>query len=133
MLVTRETDYAIRCVSFLSQRPGYVANISEIAKGTAVSKSFLAKILQKLSKAEIVTSQRGIKGGFNLAKKPGRISVFDVMMAVGGSPAINICAVDKRACDFSQACAIHPLWVDIRKEIEQRLKNADFARLCGLK
>ena len=49
MQITRETDYAIRCVLYLSGKRGSVTMVDEISRKTAVPKSFLAKILQKLS------------------------------------------------------------------------------------
>ena len=72
MQITRETDYAIRCVLHLARQPRRVAPAAEIAAATQVPRIFLAKILQRLAKAGIVVSQRGVQGGFSLARDLAR-------------------------------------------------------------
>jgi len=129
MLITRKADYAVRCVLYLSKEPEQVASVNDIAKNMHIPKTFLAKILQLLMKAGIVESNRGIKGGFKLTKSPGDISLYDVVVAVEGPIATNMCAVDKKVCRLSNSCVVHPIWVDLKKEIEERLKEENFLRL----
>jgi len=129
MLVTRETDYAVRCVLYLAKDNDRVANVTEISKAMHIPKTFLAKILQRLVRNGIVESIRGMKGGFRLAKKPEKISLLDVMEAIQGCAVINVCAVDSKLCGMSSKCSVHPIWVDIRREVEQRLKKETIDRL----
>jgi Rrf2 family protein len=129
MLITRKADYAVRCVLYLSKDPEQVASVNDIAKNMHIPKTFLAKILQLLMKAGIVESNRGIKGGFKLTKSPGDISLYDVVVAVEGPIATNMCAVDKKVCRLSNSCVVHPIWVDLKKEIEERMKKENFLRL----
>lgn len=125
MRITRETDYAIRCVNYLARR-GETATIEEIAKGILVTRDFAAKILQKLARAGIVKSHRGIKGGFRAAKDPALISFLDVIEAI--QPVeMNICAIDENACSLSNSCSIHPVWVEIREEVRRILSEKNFA------
>ena len=128
MQITRETDYAIRCVYYLAGKPDEVTMVDEISKEMCIPKSFLAKILQKLSRAKIVRSYRGVKGGFRLAKRPENISIDDVIKATEGPVAMNICAIDKKQCGFSDRCKIHPVWVSLRKDVEGILKNKKFSQ-----
>lgn len=132
-MITRKTDYAIRCVLHLAENYGKTVMVNEIAKAREIPKSFLAKILQRLAKAGIVESLRGVKGGFRLARKPSDINLLDVVEAMEGTVAMNICAVDKKMCGFSSTCVVHPLWVDVRKDVEDRLRQWDFARLLNVK
>jgi Rrf2 family protein len=129
MQITRETDYAIRCVYYLAGKLDEVIMVDEISKEMHVPKSFLAKILQKLSRASLVKSYRGVKGGFALARHPSEISLFDVIKAIQGPILINICAVDQKACRLSDTCVIHPVWIDIRSQVEMMLKKKHFADL----
>jgi Rrf2 family protein len=107
-----------------------MTSVSEIAKPMRIPKSFLAKILQKLLKAGLVESSRGINGGFQLAKSPKEISLLDVIEAIEGPVAMNSCAIDKKLCKLSNTCSVHPIWVEIRKEVEKRLMKEDFAKLA---
>ncbi len=131
MQLTRQTDYAIRCVLHLAQSPHKVIMVEEIAKARAIPKDFLFKILQKLAKAKIVKSYRGIKGGYQLAQKPEDINLLDIIEVIEGPMAMNVCALDKRRCNFSNNCPVHQVWVELRKEVERRLSNSDFASLAA--
>ena len=123
MQITRETDYAIRCVYYLAGKKDVVIMVDEIAREMCTPKSFLSKILQKLARADIVKSFRGVNGGFQLSRDPSKISLLDVIEAVQGPVAMNICAVDKKACKLRSTCAIHPVWVDIRAKVEKILRS----------
>lgn len=131
MLVTRETDYAVRCVLYLAREKDLVANVTEIAHAMRIPKTFLAKILQRLIRKGIVGSLRGMNGGFRLARKPADISLLDIMAAIQGPAGINACAVDSKKCPMSSSCAVHPVWVDIRREVESRLKKETIDKLRG--
>lgn len=131
MLVTRETDYAVRTVVFLSRTPETKTSVSDIAVAMHIPKSFLAKLLQRLVRHHILLSSRGAQGGFQLARKPSQISLLDIMEAMQGPPGINVCALDRKRCRLSNTCVVHPVWVDIRKEVEKRLKQETIDRLLG--
>lgn len=128
-MITRKTDYAVRCVLYLAESQKEVVMVSEIAKEMKIPKSFLSKIMQKLAKAGIVKSLRGAKGGFRLAKKPTEISLLDVVETMEGSVAMNICAIDQKKCSLSSKCSVHPVWVEARENLETRLRKWNFAKL----
>jgi Rrf2 family protein len=129
MLVTRETDYAVRTVLYLARNSSRMASVTEVARAMQIPKSFLAKILQRLVRSHILASMRGVKGGFTLARKPTEISLLDVLESIQGPAGINVCAIDSRRCRFSSTCSVHPVWVEIRKEVERRLKKQTIAKL----
>lgn len=129
MQMTRQIDYAIRCLLYLSQHPNEVKVVDEIARAKSIPKVFLAKILQKLSRAGIVRSYRGVKGGYELTKKPRNISLLDVIKAIEGPVAMNICAIDKKLCNLSNTCSVHPVWVKLREDTERKLRAYSFERL----
>ena len=131
MEITRETDYAVRCVLYLSRKEGTIIMVDEISHAMSIPKSFLAKILQKLTKTGVVTSFRGVKGGFRLAKKPQQISLLDIIEAIEGPAAMNRCAMDASVCNFSGTCTVHPVWVTLRKMVEDYLRKTDFRRLSS--
>lgn len=131
MQITRESDYAISCILYMATEPEKTYFISELAKPHYLPESFLAKILQKLSKSGFVKSIRGIKGGFLLAKKPKEISLFDVVESIEGSIAINMCTIDAGSCAVCADCPVHPVWVEIKNDVENKLRMYDFETLSG--
>ncbi len=129
MLVTRESDYAVRTILYLAKERNRTASVTEVAQAMHIPKSFLAKILQRLVKSNILKSTRGVNGGFQLAQKTSDISLFSILEAIQGPAGINLCAVDSKQCKLSAGCSVHPVWVDIRKEVERRLKKQTIAEL----
>jgi Rrf2 family protein len=131
MLVTRETDYAVRCILYLAKDDDQVSSVTEVSKNMQIPKTFLAKIFQRLVRAGLVESIRGMNGGFRLAKKTSAISLLDIMMAIQGPAGINVCAVNSKKCRRSSTCSVHPVWVELRKEVDKRLREQTIDRLVG--
>jgi Rrf2 family protein len=130
MLVKRETDYAIRCVLYLAKDQDQISSVTEVSRNMHIPKTFLAKIFQRLVRAGLVESVRGMNGGFRLSKKPAKISLLDIMSAIQGPSCINVCAVDSKQCKRSSTCAVHPVWVDLRKETDRRLREQTIEMLA---
>ena len=134
MQLTREADYGIRSVLFLARQPyKKISFVTEISEEYKIPRSFLAKILQKLVKAKIVRSYRGVKGGFSLARQAKDISVLDVLEAIEGKLAMNLCLEDKRKCDFSRHCPIHSVWITAQAKVTEVLKKSTFEDLARQK
>ena len=134
MQLTREGDYGIRSVLYLARQPyKKISFVTEISEEYKIPRSFLAKILQKLVKAKIVRSYRGVKGGFSLARQAKDISVLDVLEAIEGKLAMNLCLEDKRKCDFSRHCPIHTVWATAQSKVIEVLKKSNFDDLARQK
>ncbi len=129
MLVTRELDYAVRTVMYLARNADRRVNVGEIAGAMQIPKTFLAKLLQRLVRNHILSSSRGVNGGFQLAGKAADISLLTIMEAMQGPAAINVCAIDSKRCRLSATCSVHPVWVDIRRDVEKRLSRESIAKL----
>jgi len=130
MQVTREGDYGIRSVLYLARQPHKkISFVNEISEDYKIPRSFLAKILQKLVKAKIVRSYRGVKGGFSLARQARDITVLEVLEAIQGKLAINICIFDKKSCSFSKQCPTHYLWISVQSKMSEMLKTTNFEDL----
>ena len=127
MQITRATDYAIRCVYCLAQQPEKLRMVDGVAQEMEIPPSFLAKIVQKLVGAGIVESRRGVKGGFRLARPPEEITLHDVVVAIDGPVAMNVCTVSKDQCSRSDQCPVHPVWVAIRRDVEEIMKSRKFS------
>ena len=134
MRITREGDYGIRSVLYLARQPfKKVSFVNEISEDYKIPRSFLAKILQKLVKAKIVRSYRGVKGGFSLARSPREISVLDVLEAIEGRLSVNLCIADKKKCSFSRNCPVHSVWQTVQSRVTDVLKKSNFDELAKQK
>ena len=129
MQITRQADYALRAVIFLSRlNDDQKASTSCIAEDQKIPPSFLAKIVSQLSIAGLIQTSRGARGGVSLAKPPEEISVLDVIEAIDGPMLLNECAENPARCPFGDSCPLQKIWADTRQELVGKLSSATFAR-----
>ncbi len=130
MVITRATEYAIRTVIFLAQQPkDEIVLKKDICRTQEVTPAFLTKILQPLIKSGIVSSQRGVGGGFLLAKNPSEITLLDILQAEEGPLKLNHCLVDDGSCSRDEHCPAHDVWNEAQNEMIRVLQNYSVAEL----
>jgi len=89
MKLAAGVEWAIHCCVVLSRSDGPVP-AQKLAEFHGVSRTYLAKSLQALSRAGLVSSTEGRVGGYVLNREPADISVLDVVLAVeGDQPAFR--------------------------------------------
>lgn len=131
MKVTRASDYAIRALIHMAHKPtGTTFMRSELAQECDIPDSFLGKILQNLAKSEILSSERGKKGGFKIAKDISAITVYDIVTAIEGELALNKCIFDEEFCSLVHSCTAHVMWSDIQIKLVAMLKSYTLAALA---
>jgi Rrf2 family protein len=106
MLVTREADYAIRCVLEVA-RQGRVS-AARVAELQDISPTFLGKIVQSLARAGILATRRGVGGGVTLAVPLEEITLLRVIEAVEGPLCLNDCVADPPQCPQIDTCPVYP-------------------------
>jgi Rrf2 family protein len=132
MQITRQADYAIRAVLYVSKlSENERAATSQIAKEQKIPPSFLAKIISQLSIAGLLQTSRGARGGVTLAKNPADISLLDVVEAIDGPIALNECVHDEGACNFSGDCPMRPIWCEVQADLVHKLKSTNFAQFIN--
>lgn len=132
MNINQATDYAFRAVLYLASRsPTELVEAQTIARDQVVPMRYLLKIMPSLIRAGIVRSQRGVKGGYALAKPPVEITLLDVLEAIEGPVYLNRCLEDDEFCSrqASPECNVHRALAEIQTRLNQDLKGYSFARL----
>jgi Rrf2 family protein len=131
-VIRRNTDYAIRLIVRLVENFGKgPVSAKTLAENTDVSYELGSKMLQKLSSAKIVTSRMGAGGGFELAKNPEKISLYDIVKAIQGDICLNRCIPDAKSCPQRRGCKIRKKLVALQDSIEEYLKNITLDELLG--
>lgn len=109
--ISRKIDYGIRAMIFLSSiAPDAIVPFRGIAHQMDIPEDFLAKILKTLVDQGLVKSVRGPHGGYALARPPDAISVLDVIEAVEGPVALNVCLDGDDACGRASCCTMVSIW-----------------------
>lgn len=108
MRLTRECDYAFVVLVFLAgQERARAISCDEVASLLSMPFDFLAKILQKLSRAGLVESRQGPHGGYYLSRHPSRISFTEVFRALDDPVRLVECAeIESCRCPRLSVCAI---------------------------
>jgi Rrf2 family protein len=130
MQITRQADYAVRAVLYLSGLDnGRRAPTSEIAQEQHIPPSFLAKIVSQLSVAGVVQTSRGARGGVSLARSSDKISLLEVVEAIDGPIMLNECVHDTNACVFGDDCPVRDVWCNAQGALAKTLGGTTFAAL----
>jgi Rrf2 family protein len=128
MHITLETDYAIRIVDLLAKNAAHV-DAKSIADRTGVPHRYALKILRKLVAGEIVRSYKGARGGYELRKKPAKISLYDVVEIMEGEYKFSRCLEDDYNCSSKGGCkcGYQAVFADISEQVRETLKKHKFA------
>ena len=86
MKISAKVDYACRVLAELARLHGSaeLAQIEHLSRVEHVPQNFLAQILSELRNGGLITSRRGIQGGYALARPPDQISLFDIISIIDG-------------------------------------------------
>ena len=134
MRLTTKGRYAVRALYCLStyqtDRP---TPLSEVAKRQNISLNFLEQLFVHLRKNGIVTSVRGPRGGYRLSKTPEKITIGEILRAVGETTFPVFCSDDyssgKKPCPRADECVTHMLWDKLGKTINKFLDSTTLADL----
>ena len=125
MLVTRETDYAIRALRALYC--GEKKTLSQICKEEVVPQQFGYKILKKLSKAGYLTIKRGKEGGYIIADDFDKRTLFDLTNVMENPADISPCVVPGYRCeahaDKDEPCLVNQRLSVLQKTLDAELKG----------
>ncbi len=124
MFISQAVGYALHGLTSLSSAQGERMYAADIARSIGASESYLAKTFQSLAHAGLVTSVRGMKGGYTLARPTDEISVREVIEAIEGPfPFPRPCCVFRTQTD--RDCPDCPVMVVMERAYEQVLEELD--------
>ncbi len=130
MQLTRAADYALRVMIHMASAPnGTKVRLKELADGSEAPEKFLAKLLQQLTKTDLVASRRGPSGGFELSEKGRSATVMDVVEAIEGPVALNVC-LSEAGCERQQWCPAHSVWAQAQDAMSAVLRRHTIQQLA---
>ena len=131
LLITRETDYAIRVVRALHR--GGQLSAREIAERENMQQTITYKMLRKLSKAGIVESRRGVEGGYILTHPVDQLYLYDLFIALGADVLLTECLEPGYDCANNKdgTCKVHQELHRVQQVIEDEMKKKPLAELLS--
>ena len=131
MLLTKASEYALLSLIYIAQKDA-PSDVDTMSGELEISKSFLAKILQNLTREGILVSFKGANGGFMLAQKPGDISIKRVIeSAEKRKMAVFECSISQEGCSSSKnrMCQIWPMFSALQSRIDDFLDTITLANI----
>ena len=119
--ISEAASIALHAMIILAKKQNEIVSVKDIANQLEISANHLSKVLQRLVKAELVTSIKGNKGGFRLAKNPGEVNFLEIYEAIDGKFRPSTCLLSKPSCN--QTCIMSDLMGSINKQVEDFFKN----------
>src|SRR5262245_13496362 len=105
-MTSQTVEYALRAVVYLADQGQEPRTTQQIAEATKVPAAYLSKVLQGLSRGKLVHSQRGLHGGFTLARAPKDITIWDVVQVIEPIKRIRECPLGL-ASHRLRLCPLH--------------------------
>ena len=128
--ITRQTDYGILLLSHMATGPlDEIHTAKDVARLSKISLPMVSKTLKALARAGLVVSQRGVKGGYSLAKQASRISIGDVIEALEGPIGITECSFNPGGCEREGHCPVQTNWQRISVAMREALEKIPISEL----
>ena len=136
MRITTKGEYGLRLMTELARDFGQgPLPLSEISRRQSLPLSYLEQIVAPLRKAGLVKSKRGARGGYFLAQRPEKISMGEIMRALGVTIAPVECIseeINAQCCEMKESCSTRVVWQRVRDDIAQILDSTKLADLIPL-
>ncbi len=132
LVITRETDYALRILRALLD--GELHAAGEIAQTELLPQAFAYKILKKLEKAGLLEIRRGTAGGCRLTADLDQTSLYDLMLAMGERSGLSACMEPDYQCSWRGShggCRVHCHLTGIQETLNAELKAHTLEDILG--
>jgi FeS assembly SUF system regulator len=130
--ISKLTDYATVILGALAADPTRQQTATEITERTRVAAPTVSKVLKQLQRAQLVSSSRGLHGGYRLARPAREISAAAILDALEGPVALTECAGEHNHCGIEGTCRVGGAWQRVNRAIHQSLQEITLAELAGL-
>ncbi len=129
--VTKLADYGIVMLTYFATNDGSTYNARDIAEAARLPLPVVSKVLKLLTRGGLLSSQRGIKGGYGLARRPQDITVAEIIRALEGPIAVTECSDRLHGdCGLELRCPVRANWHLINRTIHEALEKITLAEMA---
>jgi Rrf2 family protein len=131
-MISKSSEYAIRALVYieLQNRKGKTPGFKEIAKEIDAPEPFTGKIMQTLTRHELLKSMKGRGGGFYFDKESGSLSLYEVVRTTEGEKFFRHCIFGLKNCSDEKPCPVHEKYAAIRDEFTLMFQNETIQSLA---
>lgn len=130
LIFSKSCEYALQASLFLAKQPkDQFVLLRDISDKLDIPHHFLSKVLQTLTRADIVASFKGANGGFTLARPSHEIHLIEIVRAVDGDKFLDECVLGFPGCGDKNPCPVHQQWKRAKEIILAMLYKKTLAEL----
>jgi FeS assembly SUF system regulator len=130
--LSKLSDYATVLMCRMAAQPDAAYSAAKLAAALDVPLPTVAKLLKLLARAELLSSVRGGKGGYLLARSAAAISLADVITAIDGPPGLTECITSPGTCSIESSCDMRRSWSAINDVVVGALADVSLAQVGGM-
>lgn len=127
--ISEAASLAIHAMALIARESEKVHSTHGLATTLGVSEAHLSKVMQRLTRAGLVSSVRGPKGGFVIARGAGDIRLLEVFEAIEGHLELKGCLLRKPICNGTD-CVLGQLLGNVNREMQDYLGNTRLSDIC---
>jgi len=132
MILSQTAVYSLNAVLHLAEAPpGEPVRVEDMAAALDVPRNYLSKVLHVLAREGLLTSVRGPRGGFSLARDPADILLADVILHFDDIATASGCLLGRARCSDQTPCAAHARWRGVAEEVRAFLNQTTVGDLSS--
>jgi Rrf2 family protein len=131
MILSKATGYGLLALAYLASQPkNRLCGLEEIASHEQIPPVYLRKVLGELRRHRLLRSVKGIHGGYELARPPQDITLWDVVRLLAPDPDLDLCILGRGVCRPDAPCPLHEEWRRVREEWIGLLQRKTISEIC---
>lgn len=127
--ISKLTDYATVVMTCLAEAGDDVLSAQQLAERARLETPTVSKLLKQLAHAGLVTSFRGVRGGYRLARAAQSITVAEIVIAIEGPIGMTECSVHAGQCGHESHCGVRVNWQRISLAVTSALESVTLAEM----
>lgn len=128
--IGKMADYALLVTNHLVKTTDELCTTEDLVNACQLPFATVRKLLKKLVDAGIVTSYRGIKGGYKLSREPNLLTVADVIAAIEGPITLTECSNHPSKCNLASNCDLKSNWNSVNQMVSTLFKRITLADMA---
>ncbi len=131
-MFSKACEYAIRATIYIADQSNLDRRVSlkDIAKAIDSPEAFTAKIMQQLSRDQVIDSIKGPSGGFSIDKKKIQtLRLSQIVQSIDGDSIYKGCGLGFKECSEKHPCSVHHKFKIVRAELRKMLENTTIKEL----
>ncbi len=132
-MLSKTCEYGVKATIYiaLQSMSGKRTSLKYITKEIDSPEAFTAKILQKLAKANIVESIKGLNGGFEISEeKRKNTKLSEIVFALDGDELAHRCFLGLPQCSHENPCSVHYKYKPVRESLLLLIHNTTIEEMA---